>query len=233
MLLDLLIQPGTALWWIMILTTLAIMVVVLWVSRYYPATVDPIRKISGLLFLAVAILIHPYLIAEDQWSLRTSLPLQLCSISGWLSGIVMLFPTQLGYELLMYWGIPGAFHSLLTPELTQGSGEILLFEYYISHGGIILSALYLTYRHRMRIRKMSWLHIFLFSQLILPVIGTLDYFLDANYMFLRAKPDADNPLIIGNWPWYILFLDFFLIIHFYVVYLIFNRTKTIEQPISI
>jgi hypothetical integral membrane protein (TIGR02206 family) len=128
----------------------------------------------------------------------------------------------------MYWGLPGAIHSLLTPELTQGHGNFILSEYYISHGGIILSALFLTYNSGMRIRKNSWLKIFLLTQLMLPVIGTIDYFLNANYMYLRNKPEANNPLVIGNWPWYIIGFEIFLLLHFLVVYVIFYKMKKVE-----
>ena len=225
MILDIIIKPGEPLWWKMFLITVSSMVAVLLIANYFPFKKNLIRKLLGSVFLATAIVIHPYLIYQHHWTIQTSLPLQLCSLSGLLSGIVLLFPTLLGYELLMYWGIPGAIHSLLTPELTQGHGDFILYEYYISHGGIILSALYLTYASGIMVRKNSWLNIFLYTQLLLPIIGIIDFVLNANYMYLRLRPQADSPLIIGNWPWYILFLEIFLFIHFYIVYLIFYKFR--------
>lgn len=233
MLLDIVIKPGEPLWWRMLLSTTAFIIVALLTSKFFPSTKEQLRKFLGYLFLAVAISIHPYLIAENHWTIQSSLPLQLCSLSGLLSGIVLLFPTQLGYELLMYWGIPGAIHSLLTPELTQGKGDIILYEYYISHGGIILSALFLTYSSRMLVRNKSWRNIFLMTQLLLPFVGAVDFFLHANYMYLRQKPMADNPLIIGNWPCYIFFLEIFLLIHFYIVYFIFYKLRNVKAQKSI
>ena len=61
----------------------------------------------------------------------------------------------LAYELLLYWDIPGTFYSLLTPEMTQGEGGLFIHEYYISHGGIIFSALYLTIVYGMYPREFS------------------------------------------------------------------------------
>jgi len=228
MLIDIIIKPGEPLWWKMFLTTAGIIVAFLMITKFYPEKKNQVRIFLGLVFLATAILIHPYLISKGLWNIHSSLPLQLCSLSGILSGIVLLFPSLIGYELLMYWGIPGAFHSILTPELTQGKGDFLLFEYYVSHGGIILSALFLTYAYGMMVREKSWLTIFLFTQLLLPIIGGIDFLLNANYMYLRDKPEADNPLIIGNWPWYIVFLEIFLVIHFYIVYLIFFKLRKVS-----
>jgi hypothetical integral membrane protein (TIGR02206 family) len=231
MLLDVIIQTGSQLWYAMTIATTAGIVSFVMVPKYFPSTTNMIRIFLGSLFLATAIAIHPYLFYLGHWKLQSSLPLQLCSLSGLLSGIVLLFPSQLGYELLMYWGIPGAFHSLLTPEMTQGEGTYFLMDYYVSHGGIILSALFLTYSWKMELRKNSWLKIFLFSQILIPLVGLVDYLLDANYMYLKSKPDVDNPLIMGRWPWYIAGFEIFLLVHMYIIYFIFYvlRKKKVKS----
>lgn len=77
----------------------------------------------------------------------------------------------------------------------------------------------------MQVRKNSWLRIFLISQFLIPFIGIIDYFLDANYMYFRERPLADNPLILGKWPWYIIGFEIFLLLHFYIVYFIFYVLK--------
>lgn len=225
MLIDVIINTGSSRWYTLTFISIVLIVVFLFIPKIYPKLKDTIRIFLGLLFFITAISIHPYLLYTGHWTLRSSLPLQLCSISGLLSGIVLLFPSQIGYELLMYWGIPGAFHSLLTPEMTQGDGTYILVDYYVSHGGIILSSLYLTYCRNMQVRKNSWLRIFLISQFLIPFIGIIDYFLDANYMYFRERPLADNPLILGKWPWYIIGFEIFLLVHFYIVYFIFYVLK--------
>ena len=39
-------------------------------------------------------------------------------------------------------------------------------------------------------------------------LGILNYLLNANYMYLCAKPPVDNALLIGEWPFYILAMEF-------------------------
>ena len=56
---------------------------------------------------------------------------------------------------------------------------------------------------------------------MIPIIGIINWILDANYMYLCVKPIAKNPLLIGDWPWYILGIECVAVIHFSVIYLPF------------
>ena len=42
--------------------------------------------------------------------------------------------------------------------------------------------------------------------------------LDANYMYLCQKPIVDNPLVIGEWPYYIIFIELIALINFWLLY---------------
>ena len=41
------------------------------------------------------------------------------------------------------------------------------------------------------------------AAMMLP-IGLVNWLTDANYMYLCARPEVDNPLVFGIWPWYIV-----------------------------
>jgi hypothetical integral membrane protein (TIGR02206 family) len=169
--------------------------------------------------------IHVYEIKRGEWDQQSSLPLNLCSLSAILSGIVLLWKNQLAYEFLLFWGIPGATHSLLTPEMTLGREGWYGYDYYLSHAGIILSAVYLTLILNMRPRVYSWLKIFLYTQIVLIVVFVIDKLIHANYMYLVTKPSVDNPFVFGEWPWYILGFELAGILHFFIVYLVFQKKK--------
>ena len=223
------IEIGASLWWKMLSGTVTAISLLVLIGKKYPKARNGIRIISGWMLVALSLALPMYLIYFGAWSIRTSLPLQLCGLSGILSGIVLLWRNQLAYELLLYWGIPGALYALLTPELTQGSGTLFIIEYYISHGGIIFSVLYLTLVYHLYPRKHSWLNVFLITQFLLLAVGLVDYFLDANYMYLRDKPLVGNPFLIGDWPWYIFMLELAGFVHFYLLYLFFQSPKTHVQ----
>ena len=186
-----------------------------------------LAKIIGCILIFRAIGIHFYLNHLNLWTIESSLPLHLCGLSAILSGIVLFWRKQWAYECLYYWGLPGAFHSFLSPEFTNGTEGLLFIEYYVSHGGIFLSALYLTLLLDMKPRKKSWWKIFLWSQLLIPIIGTVNWLLNANYMYMCIKPIAENPLLFGEWPWYFIGMEIAALLHFFIIYLPFtSKYKT-------
>ncbi len=222
------IQSFSAEWWFVTLTLSVVIYMVIYLAKISNANFNSnLTKIIGFILLSRFVLIHPYQHYHlDIWSLQSSLPLHLCGISAFLSGLLMFWKNQIAYECLFYWGLCGAFHSLLTPEMTNGSQGLLYFEYYLSHGGIVLAALYLTFVVGMKPRKNSWLFIFIYSQGLIPTIGLINTILDSNYLYLSSPPDANNPIInfIRLQPQliYIIFIDFIALLHFYFIYKLFN-----------
>jgi len=95
-----------------------------------------------------------------------------------------------------------------------------LFEYYFVHGGMLLVPLYLTYLIGMRPRVKAWLHSFYRLQIPVVIIFPLNFIIDSNYMYLKAKPIVENPLLIGYWPYYILALQLITLLHIYIIHLI-------------
>ena len=218
------IETFSGLWWISNSITFSTIFIIIYFSKIINKKNKSILCIiiSTILFLRI-ILIHPYHLMIGDWTYQTHLPLHLCGLSSIISSFILIYRNQILYELLVYWGISGAFHSFLTPEFTGGSEGILFYEYYISHGGIILAAFYLTIVDKMKPRTGSWLSVFLYSQLLIPIIGFINYVLDANYMYLCTAPIVNNPFIFTNqWPWYIVGIDIAAILHFYIIYYIFN-----------
>jgi hypothetical integral membrane protein (TIGR02206 family) len=212
-----------ALWWQSNLTTVFIIAAVIWLGKRVPREkAVVIGYVIGTILIARAILIHPYQVYLGRWNIHSNLPLQMCAIASILSGVAMFTRNQWVYEFLYYWGLPGAFHSLLTPEFTLGKEGLMFYEYFLSHGGIILSALYATLVLGMKPRRGSWWRIALWSQIPVAIVGFIDWLIDANYMYLCQRPIVENPFVIGEWPWYILGLEAAGLLHFIIVYLPFG-----------
>ena len=57
----------------------------------------------------------------------------------------------------------------------------------------------------------------------------LNFKIGSNYMYLVEAPDIKNPLIFGEWPFYIINWEFFILILFYLSYLFFTKTKTFNN----
>ncbi|MFM1793486.1 MAG: hypothetical protein RLZZ252_1840, partial [Bacteroidota bacterium] len=92
-------------------------------------------------------------------------------------------------------------------------------------------SIYTTMRMGFVPRKGSWKRVFFYTQIVLPVIGLVNWLIGANYMFLAQKPDAENPLIIGDWPYYIIGLEVVVIVHFYLFYRLHKILSTWGSPI--
>ena len=212
----------STLWWKSNSATLILIVVFLllgWWTNHKNR--EKLAKFIGVVLIIRTIGVHSYWDYLGIWNIESSLPLHLCGLAAILSGVVIFWRKQLAYECLYFWGLTGAFHSLMTPEFTHGREGLLFYEYYLSHGGIILSAIYLSWILGMRPRKGAWWKIFLWSQLLVPIIGLINWSLNANYMYLCIKPIVNNPFLIGEWPWYFLGMECATIIHFFVIYLPF------------
>ena len=211
-------------WWLSILlTTVIIIYLINRASRARAKTQYSFSLFIGCFLVSIACFIHLYQFIKGQWTLQSSLPLNLCSISAILSGLALIFRNQRIYEFLLYWGLPGAFYSFLTPELTLGTRGWYIYDYYLSHGGIILSVLYLTVIFKFTPGQDSWLKVFAWSQLLLIIVFCMDKYLGANYMYLINKPLARNPLIIGDWPYYILGFELAGLLHMYLIHWILTK----------
>ena len=54
------------------------------------------------------------------WFIEDSLPLHMCAIMWFVTIYLFISKSQWAFELMLFIGMPGGIHSLLTPELTHG-----------------------------------------------------------------------------------------------------------------
>jgi hypothetical integral membrane protein (TIGR02206 family) len=140
----------------------------------------------------------------------------------WFNSIIVLLTrNQIAFELLLFVGMIGGLHSMLTPEFTHGTDPVLMFDYFIVHGGLIAIPLYCIFVLGMKPRKKAWFKSFLYLQIFVICVGLIDYLLGANYMYLAVKPNVENPFLIGDWPFYIIGLELATLLHAFLVYIPF------------
>jgi len=163
-------------------------------------------------------------IFSGSWSLKYSLPLQLCDLAAIVSIIMLFTKKKIYFELVYFWGLGGSLQALLTPGLYYPYPHIIFFNFFILHYFIITAVIYMivTYKYRPTIK--SIIKAFIITNICTIIIGIINYLLDANYMFLRYKPNNASLMdYLGPWPYYILSLEVvFLIVCFilYIPYLI-------------
>jgi hypothetical integral membrane protein (TIGR02206 family) len=166
-----------------------------------------LRRVLAGLLLANELGWHAWHIHFGLWTVETMLPLELCNLMVLASAWTLLSRSQIGYEFIYLLGIPAASQVLITPALgPYGFPHILFFQIFISHGGVVLAALYLTLGEGMRPR--SWRSVRMvagWTLLYALAIFWLNRVLGSNYLFLAYKPPAATLMdYLGPWPWYIL-----------------------------
>ncbi len=213
------IEPLSSTWWIgMSLSILVSFGIIQIAIRIPPDKRKVLMMIMGFTLISIELMQQFYLNHLGLWSLKTSLPIHLCGISGILAGIMMFRSSHYGFEFLALIGSPGALHALLTPQLNHGTIPFLIFKYYVSHAGIVLVPLFLAVVLGYRIKRSSWYRVLLLCQVLLIIIGLTNYFFGSNYMYLAEKPLVNNPMVVGEWPWYILGFEILGLVHILIFY---------------
>lgn len=161
-----------------------------------------------------------------------SLPLQICGVSVYLVVFLLLRPNQVVYELVYFWGLGGAFQGILTPDLIDSFPHPYFIAYFISHGVIVLGALYATLVFGMRPRWRSVPRVFLITLVYaFGIVAPLDHLLGVNYLYLCAKPSQASIIdYLGPWPWYIASLTGVAMASYVVYYLPFAVADWFRRP---
>jgi conserved hypothetical integral membrane protein TIGR02206 len=191
--------------------------------RERPRLANAIRHVLAALLLLFDIALHVWYFAADQWDPSWTLPLHLCSLTLILSFIMLWTKSYRLFEFNYFAGIGGALQALLTPAaILSGYPHFTFFYFFVAHGGIIVSSLFMiaAYGYRPRLssvwRTMLWLNV-----LLIP-IGIVNYATGGNYMFIARKPAYPSLLdLLGPWPWYIVSLEGVALIMCLILYLPF------------
>ena len=186
-----------------------------------------VAKMICLMTLFITVLNHVIDINNGNWDIYENLPLHLCSISNLITCFILFIPrSQKLFEFLFYCGLWGGLMAILTAQINDYDGSIFKYlQYYSSHGTIILIPLYMFYHLEYELTKFSWLRVLLILNILMLIIIPFNFEIGSNYMYLAEAPNIKNPLVFGDWPYYILNWEFFILILFYLSYVLFTRKK--------
>ena len=209
-------------WWLYTtLVIIAISSVLYFMKNQTTNAKNKFAVFLSIIAFALVLALQLYFLFTGTWTTSASIPLHLCSISKILGAIILIRFNQTIFEFILLLGIGGALQSIFTPQLEIPLSTFALIEYYMSHSMIILMPLYLLHVQGHRIRKKSWWSSFLIGLVVLGIVGIINLFVDGNYIYLCTKPEVDNPLLIGPWPYYLsgfLVFGFINIVLFYFVF---------------
>jgi len=164
-----------------------------------------------LVFSSIYSPLRSYSIGD--WNTATDLPLHLCGISGLICAILpFLKRKQILFDFVFYTGIIGGIMSMLTPQMNSYDGsQFAYLEYYVRHSIILVMPIYLLQNYGMELTKKSMMRTFITLNVLLAIIMPLNFYVGGNYMYLAEPPQVENPLVIGEWPYYVLWFEVFMI----------------------
>ena len=164
-------------------------------------------------------------IAAGTWDIQYNLPIQLCGISSLICCVLPFIKNKKKlFEFVYYTGIIGGVMAILTPQMNYFDGTIRYYlNFYVSHSLIIALPIFMFLHLDMRLPRLSWFKLWINLNILMAIIMPINFLLDSNYMYVNAPPEVDNPLVIGDWPYYILLWEIFILIIAYMVYSISRR----------
>jgi hypothetical integral membrane protein (TIGR02206 family) len=167
------------------------------------------RRSLAMVLLVNEAAYHLWRLTTHQWTLQKMLPFHLCAVMVYLSVIMLLTRSYFLYQLLYFMGIGGALQALITPNAgIYGFPHFRAFQTFISHGAIIMAALYMTLVERYRPTWKSIWRVAIWLNLYMLGVGVINWRLGSNYMWIARKPDVATVLDwFGPWPWYILGME--------------------------
>ena len=200
----------------------------LWSGRYIEEKNKIIfAKAISVLTLIITLSNHIIDVNNGTWDIYENLPLHLCSISNLIACFILFIPkNQKLFEFLFYCGFWGGLMAILTAQINDYDGGLFKYiQYYTSHGTIIFMPLYMFYHLNYKLSKFSWLKLLLILNIFMAIIIPVNFKIGSNYMYLAEAPNIKNPLVYGDWPFYIVNWEFIIIILFYLTYVIFSKQK--------
>jgi hypothetical integral membrane protein (TIGR02206 family) len=164
-------------------------------------------------------------IMSGTWDVQYNLPIQLCGISSLICCILPFIKKKDKlFQFVYYTGVIGCRMAILTPQMNYFDGSLRYYlNYYVSHSLIIVLPIFMFLHLDLKLPKFSWFKIWVHLNILMAIIMPINFLLDSNYMYVNAPPEVSNPLVIGQWPYYLLIWEPLVMIIAYLIYAISRR----------
>lgn len=182
-----------------------------------------IRWLLALILIVNEVAWHYWNYIYGFWTIQTMLPLQLCSLLVWVGAWMLMTKSYRIYEFMYFMGIAGAIQALATPGLGQYNfPHFMYFQYFLSHGLIITSAIYMTGVEGFRPTWKSMLRVAVWMNIYVVSVYFINNYIGSNYLFLNSKPTTPSLLdLLPPWPVYIAYMELIGVISMLILYLPF------------
>ncbi|MBO3442313.1 TIGR02206 family membrane protein [Clostridium botulinum] len=180
-----------------------------------------VSHIIAFILVIHQISIYTWYLLNNKLTLKECLPLYPCRISIILCIIIMYNKSKKIFDLLYFWGIGGATIALLFHDNSLYPFPHYMFiQFFISHGGILISVIFMMFIHNYRPNLTSLKITFKWTLVYFSITIPTNYLIGSNYCYLIENPNLQvfkflnkNSIIIS----FSTITSFFIL--FYLLYL--------------
>lgn len=175
-------------------------------ARARPALARPLCRALATGIAVNELVWYRYALAQGWVDLPHGLPLDLCDVTLWLTVYALATRAPWALEAVYYLGLAGSGMALLTPDLAGVPfPSYPAVKFFVAHGGVVASALFLVLSGMVRPRPGAWWRTFLGVNVFAAAVALVNARFGTNYMYLCEKPRSGSLLdLLGPWPWYVL-----------------------------
>jgi hypothetical integral membrane protein (TIGR02206 family) len=155
------------------------------------------------------------------------LPLELCDLTLWLTVASTLTLQPTVFEFAWLAGLGGSLMAVLTPDLWAPPLSYPTIYFFLAHGGVIASLLFLVWSGLARLRPGCVWRTLCLLNAYAAVIGVFNAVFHTNYMYLCRKPSSASLLdLFGPWPFYIAAGEATAVIMFWLLWVPFRNKRS-------
>ncbi len=189
-----------------LLTLVLILVLALVVGRVAPRDHRfRLAWVIVVLLIAQEVVKLYFFVGVYDQSWKESLPVDLCRVNQFLCVYMLVRHSYRVFEVAYFWAMGGSLGALITPDIAYGFPDPRFLMFFFSHGLVVLATLYAIFGYGFRPRLRSIAVALGITGGYALIVACLNYLLDTNYLFLRAKPEAPTVLdFLGPSPIYVL-----------------------------
>ncbi|HLR64607.1 MAG TPA: TIGR02206 family membrane protein [Pseudogracilibacillus sp.] len=179
-----------------------------------------INYVFGAYFLISNLLLVIWYVTTDNWSWKHSLPIELCTISALLVGLICLSGKTKLMPYVYFFAVAGAIQAMVTPDLLYGIHNFRFWQFFIDHSLLIIAPITVIVLNGMKLTYNHFISSFIILNIIALLVFGINWLIDANYMFLRYKPSGQSLLdYLGSYPYYILSLEVVALIFYILLFM--------------
>jgi hypothetical integral membrane protein (TIGR02206 family) len=141
-----------------------------------------------------------------------ALPLQLCDITAFATGLGLVTGSALALEIAYFLGLSGTLLTTFSPDLLHDFPHVEFFCFFATHALVSVAAAYVVFGLDRRPRPAAALRVFAWVNAYGLAISAVNWLLGANYLYICRKPPVASPFdYMGPWPCYVGVLDLTLL----------------------